>query len=223
MPKTKTVPGIWVGQLLHLAGLVILLGLVGIAWRSLGAPFPAAFWIAIAFPVVHQVYVWLTWRLELRDSAISHSIGFRVYVGLFFVLFAGRFVSLFMLAWLDRGSLGLPAPPRILITLLLVAVGFYAMHSVLRDFGMVRASGADHFEARYRRMPLVRKGIFRFTSHGMYVAVFLLFWAIAVGLNSATGLTVAAFSHAYIWVHFFATEKPDMEYLYGPDGTGMES
>lgn len=79
---------------------------------------------------------------------------------------------------------------------------------------MIRASGADHFDRKYREMPLVRKGIFRFTSNGMYLYAFLLFWAIAVGFNSAAGVVVAAFSHAYVWIHFFATEKPDMKYFY---------
>ena len=50
----------------------------------------------------------------------------------------------------------------------------------------------------------------------MYVYAFLLFWAIAVGFNSSAALAVAAFSHAYIWVHFYATEKPDMDYLFSP-------
>ena len=49
----------------------------------------------------------------------------------------------------------------------------------------------------------------------MYWYAFLLFWAIAVGFKSSAALTVAAFSHLYIWVHFHATEKPDMNYLYG--------
>jgi hypothetical protein len=40
-----------------------------------------------------------------------------------------------------------------------------------------------------------------------------VFW-IAVGFNSSAALAVAAFSHAYIWVHFYATEKPDMDFLY---------
>lgn len=88
------------------------------------------------------------------------------------------------------------------------------MYSVKRYFGMIRAAGADHFEPRYRDMPLVSQGIFRFTSNGMYVYAFLLFWTIAVGFNSTAALTVAAFSHAYIWVHFYATEKPDMDFLY---------
>ena len=48
----------------------------------------------------------------------------------------------------------------------------------------------------------------------MYVYAFLLFWAFAVGLNSTAAVTVEAFSHAYIWVHFRATVKPGMDFLY---------
>jgi hypothetical protein len=85
---------------------------------------------------------------------------------------------------------------------------------VKRYFGLARAAGLDHFDAQYRDMPLIKEGIFRFTSNGMYVYAFLLFWAIGVGFNSTAALTVAAFSHAYIWVHFYATEKPAMNFLY---------
>ena len=99
----------------------------------------------------------------------------------------------------------------------------YTFYSVAKYFGMLRASGADHFDPRYREMPLVKKGIFRFTSNGMYVYAFLLFWAIAVGFNSMAALVVAAFSHAYIWVHFLTTENPDMDYLYAGNGTNNET
>jgi hypothetical protein len=120
------------------------------------------------------------------------------------------------LAWLDRGSLGLPPAPQAALTTLLVIPGVYAMYSVQLYFGMQRAAGADHFDSRYREMPLVEKGIFRFTNNGMYLYAFFLFWAVAVGFNSAAALVVAAFSHLYIWVHFYATEKPDMEFIYDP-------
>ena len=93
--------------------------------------------------------------------------------------------------------------------------GLYAMYSVRRYFGMSRAAGGDHFDQSFRDMPMVKEGIFRFTNNGMYLYAFLLFWAIAVGFGSTAALVVAAFSHAYIWVHFYATEKPDMAYLYG--------
>ena len=185
-----------------------------LAWRSLGAPLPSLFWSAIAIPVIHQIYVWLAWRLELQYEAISKTIGLRGYVAIFFVLFAGRFISLLVLAWVDRGSLSLGTTTVIILTILLAVPGIYTMFSVKRYFGMTRAAGADHFDAQYRNMPLVKEGIFRFTSNGMYLYAFLLFWAIAIGFNSNAALIVAAFSHAYIWVHFFATEKPDMEFLY---------
>lgn len=207
-------PGIWVGQLLHFASLAFLLALTWMVWTYLMKPFPLAFWSAIAFPVIHQLFVWLAWRFELRSSAISNSIGFQSYVVLFFLLFGGRFISLLALAWLDQGSLQLPLIPRVLATIILLLIGIYAMYSVKRYFGMKRASGADHFDSRYRDMPLVKEGIFRFTSDGMYIYAFMLFWAIAIGFNSIAALTVAAFSHAYIWVHFYATEKPDIEFIY---------
>jgi len=158
--------------------------------------------------------VWLAWRLELRSSATSEVIGFRGYLVCFFLLFGGRFISLLALAWLDRGSLEFKLLPRVIVTTLLTLLGVYAMYSVKRYFGMARAAGADHFDPRYRDMPPVREGIFRFTSNGMYLYAFLLFWAIAVAFDSTAALTVAAFSHAYIWVHLYATEKPDMDFLY---------
>lgn len=213
--SSKTPPGLWAGQTFHIACTTLLLALTWGAWTYIGRPFPTAFWIAIAVPVVHQVFVWLVWRTELQSSAVSRTVGFQMYVAFFFLIFGGRFVSLVALAWLDNGSLGLPLPLRTTVTILLVAPGFYAMYSVKQYFGMARATGADHFDPRYRDMPLVKEGIFRFTSNGMYIYAFLLFWAIGTGFDSKAALLVAAFSHAYIWVHFYATEKPDMDYLYG--------
>jgi hypothetical protein len=214
MKNVTAPPGLRTGQALHAACVVLLLAVVWVIWAWLGRPFPTAFWIAISFPIVHQVFVWVAWRLELVSSATSKTIGFGGYIVGFFLLFGGRFVSLFALAWMDRGSLHLPILPWVVVVGILTALGVYAMYSVMRFFGMARAAGADHFDTRYRNMPFVKEGIFRFTSNGMYVYAFLLFWAIAVGFNSSAALTVAAFSHAYIWVHFYATEKPDMDYLY---------
>ena len=101
-----------------------------------------------------------------------------------------------------------------IITTFLALLGPYTMYSVKRYFGMARAAGADHFDPRYRDMPLVKEGIFRFTSNGMYLYGFLLFWAIVIVFNSIAALTVAAFSHTYIWVPFYATGKLDMDFLY---------
>jgi hypothetical protein len=214
MTNARAPLSIWTGQGLHAVGLVLLLAVVGTIWTYLGEPLPGIFWIAVSFPILHQVFVWIAWRFELLSSATSNTIGFNGYVASFFLLFGGRFLSLFALAWMDRGSLQLQVLPRIVVTTILAVLGIYAMYSVMRYFGMERAAGADHFDPRYRSMPLVRKGIFRFTDNGMYLYAFGLFWAIAVGFNSSAALTVAAFSQAYIWVHFYATEKPDMDFIY---------
>ena len=207
-------PSLWSGQGLNTFCLLALLAVTLAVWAYLGKPFPNHFWIAMSFPIVHQVFVWLSWRLELRSELTSKIIGFRGYLVFFFLLFIGRFVSLFALAWVDRGSLNLVFVQRISVTGIFTVLGIYAMYSVLRYFGLKRAAGADHFDPRYRDIPFVRQGIFRFTSNGMYIYAFLLFWAIAIGFNSSAALTVAAFSHAYIWVHFYSTEKPDMDFIY---------
>ena len=204
---------LWTGQRLHFLALAVLLGLAWVAWRWLGQPAPVLFWLAMAVPIAHQLFVWTVWRRRLLNSP-SGSIDFGLYLVLFFLLFGGRFVSIAALGWADRGSLGLSREVAIASMFLLSAPGLYAGYSVARYFGMKRAAGGDHFDVRYREMPLVKEGIFRYTNNGMYWFAFLLFWAIAVGFDSAAALVVAAFSHAYIWVHFHATEKPDMRYLY---------
>ena len=106
--------------------------------------------------------------------------------------------------------------PLTVVTRLLALLGLCAMYSVERYSGMMRAAGADHFDPRYRDIALVKQEIFRFTGSEMYVYAFLLFRAIATGFSSTAALIVAAFSHAYIRAHFYATEKPDMYFLYAP-------
>ena len=214
---SESPPDIWKGQLLHFVCLACLLVFVYATWRHQGEPFPVAFWIAIACPIVHQVFVWLAWRFELQSGVTTRIMGFRGYVICFFLLFGSRFVSLLVLSWLDRESLGLDTLPRTAITALLVVPGMYAAYSVKVYFGMARAAGADHFDSEFRTRPLVREGIFRFTDNAMYAVAFLLFWAVAVAFNSTAALTVAGFSHVYIWVHYYSTERPDMVFLYAPN------
>lgn len=191
-----------------------MLVLVGLVWYGIGQPWPLLFWSAIALPIAHQIFVWLSWRLELKHQRISQTIGFTAYLVIFFSLFAGRFVTVVLLGSTDQGSLGLPVNMATAGAITLSLPALYTLYSVRRYFGIVRAAGADHFDEKYRHMPLVREGIFRFTSNAMYVYAFFFFWAIAIGYNSLSALVVTAFSHAYIWVHYFATEKPDMDYLY---------
>ena len=213
--SADTPPGLWFGQWLHCLGLAILLVVVGAGWHYLGRPHPVWFWLAVSAPILHQIYVWLAWRLQLLTGLTERLLGFHCYLLVFFMLLASRYLTLLALAWFDRETLDIAMPMRLALTLPLLALGGYAGYSVRRYFGFVRAAGADHFVREYRHMPLVSQGIFRITANGMYVFAFLLFWAIAFGFASSAALLVAAFSHVYIWIHFFATEKPDMRYLYG--------
>jgi len=215
--KLRGPPGFWVGQQMHVVCVFVLLAVIYLVWDKFSRPVPAMFWLAVFVPVAHQVFVWFSWRGELLFSWVSRTIRFQGYLVIFFVLFAGRFVSLATLAWLDRGSLGLPSFYYMILTAVLVLPGLYAIYSVRRYFGLVRAAGADHFDQRYRDMPFVKQGIFKYTDDGMYQYAFLLFWAIALGFNSSAALAVAAFSHVYIWVHFYATELPDIQFLYNAD------
>ena len=49
----------------------------------------------------------------------------------------------------------------------------------------------------------------------MYVFGFAILWVPALLFQSVAALIVAAFSHAYIWVHYYCTERPDMRRIYG--------
>lgn len=61
----------------------------------------------------------------------------------------------------------------------------------------------------------MRDGIFRFSSNAMYTFGFLALWVPGLLLESAAALLAAGFQHAYIWVHFHFTERPDAEHIYG--------
>ena len=69
-------------------------------------------------------------------------------------------------------------------------------------------------------MPFERRGIFRFSSNAMYVFGFLLLWVPGLWWNSSAALVVALFNHVYIWVHYFATELPDIRRIYGGKAAG---
>ncbi len=212
-PKEKAIPGIWDNQIIHFIGLIFLIVIVWCLWAKIEKPNPIFFWSAIAVPVLHQIYVWLSWRIELNSSGVTKSIGFKAYLIFFFILFAGRAISIICIAYLDMNSLGFDPLPRFAIAGLLLLPALYLTYSVKKYFAFTRAAGGDHFYQKYRDLPIVQKGIFRFSSNSMYVFGFMMLWAIAIGFNSKAALIVAAFNHAYIWVHYFVTEKPDMEYL----------
>jgi hypothetical protein len=210
----------------HFLSLVILLTgvalltsdgvLTGQLW---GISTQAWFWFAIAVPVAHQFIVGVIWRGQLYHNWMKNAFGesgFFVYKVIFTILFVARPISIILLAISDRNTLPLnPILAYVLAGILLIPAA-YAMYSVIHYFGIDRAYGIDHFEPEvYREKPFVKQGMFKYTDNAMYKFVFLILWAVALAFLSKAALLVAAFSHLYIWVHFYFTELPDILHIYG--------
>lgn len=216
------------GQFLHALFLTVLLALsiwaTGIDGAVDGSLFGVStrVWFAALLldTVAHQLFVVAVWRLELHGKRLTRWFGgteraFGIYAVIFAVLFAGRFVLITLLAIANRGSLGLEPWVGYLLAAAIAVPAAYLFYSVRTYFGFRRAFGIDHFDEEARNWPLVREGIFRFTSNGMYVFGIGALWIPALALQSTAALIGAAFSHAYIWVHYFTVEKPDMRRIYG--------
>ena len=67
------------------------------------------FWLAVTVPVVHQVYVWLIWRLELYQSTFTERYGleraFKYYAAGFSILFVSRLFTIIILAYSNKDTL----------------------------------------------------------------------------------------------------------------------
>ena len=214
------------GQVLHLILLVALL--TGLYLTSFLPGFhdgsflglTTTVWaiLAVANAIVHQLYVWLCWRLELIDQRLTRRFGpgaFRNYQIGFTVLIVLRPILAFALGWSNQGTLPIDPLAGYVVSALLLLPSVYLVYSIKRYFSFERAYGIDHFDASYRDMPLVRKGIFTWTPNAMYVFGFLALWIPGFLFQSVAALALAAFSHLYIWVHYFCTEQPDMRRIYG--------
>jgi protein-S-isoprenylcysteine O-methyltransferase Ste14 len=154
----------------------------------------------------------------LHDGALSRWFGekaFVLYAVFFSVLIVARPLFAFSLGWANRGTLAIDPWLGYGLSLLLVAPVIFMMYSIVHYFSFRRAFGIDHFDPAYRTTPLIRQGIFKCSPNSMYVFGFLALWIPAFLFQSVAALVIAAFSHAYIWVHYYATEKPDMARIYG--------
>lgn len=214
-------------QWLHALLLVVMLGALWLISRGCGCFHRGDlwgigtwtwFWIAIEVPIAHQVFVWFCWRTELHRGLLSRVFGrfaFGIYAVIFTVFLVGRLLSITILAIASRDTLvANQLFLRVLFGVVAVLVAYLA-YSVARYFGVLRAYGADHFDESYRSKPLVRAGIFRFTSNGMYTFGLMALYLPALWYASRPALVAAVFGHLYIWVHYFTTELPDMRRIYG--------
>jgi len=213
-------------QFIHLVFLGILLYLLSLAIQmeafqeghALGISTRTWLYIALGNSIAHQLYVWFCWRIQLHTKFITKFFGkaaFSFYAAGFTVLIVLRPVLITILAISNRDTVQAnPLYMKVTALLLLIPAGCLG-YSIMRYFSFKRAFGIDHFDESYRSIPLVRQGIFRVTPNAMYVFGFALLWAPAVFFSSAAALVFALFSHLYIWVHYFCTEKPDMKRIYG--------
>ena len=209
----------------HVLGIVLL---IAAAWALLRvdtmragrfAGLSSADWVAlaVAVPVIHQLYVAVIWRLQLEFGNARNgerSVSFRAYTVGFFVLFVARMATTVALALSNAERMDLPALLRAPLAAALMILTAYVLYSVVAHFGVIRAAGADHFDHSYRSKPLVRKGIFRYTGNAMYTFGLLALWIPGILLASPAALVTGILQHAYIWVHYFCTELPDMRRIY---------
>ena len=202
-----------------LTGVVMLVRgnvLTGSLW---GVSTQVWLWIAIAVPVIHQIFVWLFWRLELHHSLITRWFGdqgFPIYKIGFTILFVARPISILLLGISNYDTLACPPALMYGAAVLSLIPGVYTMYSVAHYFGMDRAYGIDHFEPeKYREATFVKQGMFKYTDNAMYKFGFLILWSIALFTLSKAALLAVVFNHLYIWVHFYFTELPDIHRIYG--------
>ena len=202
-----------------LSGLAVATGLDGMREGSLFTINTSSwFWLAVGIAVIHQVYVWFCWRTQLHLAFLTRLLGkraFPIYAVGFSILGLLRVLAVFLLALSNRDTLPLDLTALRITAAVLLIPALYLFYSVKRYFTAKRAFGIDHFDEGYRSKPFVRRGIFRFTNNGMYIFGFLILWVFALWYASLAALIAALFNHLYIWVHYYATELPDIKRIYG--------
>lgn len=187
--------------------------------RILGLAAPQWARVSISLALLHQVLVAVVFRLQLHRGTMTRLFGandMRVWAALFLPLLIARPVTVILTGWADDVPITGWRGAEVMIGLALLGTAIWAMHSTLVHFTLPRALGGDHFREEIARMPMVDKGVFRYTANGMYGVAFLGLWGIALLFGSWNALVLALFQHAYIWVHMYCTEAPDMARIHGP-------
>ncbi|KAE9631137.1 methyltransferase [Parasedimentitalea maritima] len=185
-----------------------LLGYSSAGWATL----------SIGLAVIHQVIVAIVFRLQLHRNLFTRWFGNRdmtVWRLIFLPLLIARPLTVLLVAWTDTADITGVRLIELWAGTALLALAVWAMHSVLVHFTLPRALGGDHFRDTFASMPLVNKGVFKYTSNGMYGVAFLGLWGIALLFGSWNALILALFQQCYIWVHMYCTEAPDMRWIYG--------
>lgn len=213
------------GQVLHALATVIF---ASVGW-ALAAPFFGGrtwlgvtdtgwFWATVGLCVVHQLYVWLVFRGQLVWGIFTRWFGqydLTVHAVFFMPMLVVRPLVILAAGLADPTTLALPRWVEFTFGSALLVPALYTDWSMIRYFGLERALGGDHFRRKFREMPLVEEGAFRWSPNAMYTFSFLGLWSIAFLLGSHVALVAALFQHAFVWAHYLGTEQPDMELIYG--------
>ena len=211
----------------HLLAVIVLVAVMGViivnnpnatSGSLWGIDTAVWFWLAIAVPIVHQVYVWLVWRFELYRQTFTSHFGVRkafyLYSIGFSLLFVGRLIAIIFVAVSNQGSLPISPIFAYGVAAIILPIVIYRGYSVKVYFTAERAYGIDHFDRSYD-VPFVKKGIFKYTNNGMYIYGLMVLYLPGLLLLSTAALLAALFGHIYIWVHYYCTERPDMAFIYG--------
>jgi protein-S-isoprenylcysteine O-methyltransferase Ste14 len=187
-----------------------LLGLTVIGWAKL----------SIALALIHQFIVAFVFRLQLHKNLMTRLFGehdMQIWRVIFLPLLAARPITLILIGWADATPITDMRIGELVLGAALLAPAIWGMHSTLVHFTLPRALGGDHFRDEFLAMPMVTKGVFKYTDNGMYGVVFLGLWGIALLFGSWNALIIALFQQSYIWVHMYCTEAPDLRRMFPPN------
>jgi len=214
------------GQLIHLVsyGALLTICLITVDWKALsqqslwGIQGRLIFILSLAMAPLHHFYVWYVWRSELcyhRISPLFKGKGFRVYGVGFAVIALVRVLSVLLVGVADDSSIKMHWVLTWIDGPLMAALALYAVYSTHRYFGYERAIGGDHFFDKYKEMPFVRKGIFRYSSNSMYMFGLMLILLPGIWCSSEAALILGVYHYIAGWIHYFCTERPDINVIYG--------
>ena len=208
-------------QIWHIGGLILLfyIGCQIVDFENnsnvfLGISVKNWFLFSMMTPLIHQSYVWLCWRSELCWKIISRTIGFKVYVIIFFILAILRLSSI-GLCFADYGSWFTPGWMAWIVAILIFVPFVYTIYSIKKYFGFLRATGKDHFDPSYKNIPFEKRGIFKWSSNAMYTFAVAVFFGFAISAGSKAMFVFAAYTYIGTWLHYFCTEKEDFKIIYG--------
>ena len=175
-------------------------------------------WFSWIFAGIFQFWVAFFWRLELYGSRISACLGpagFPIYRAGYVVFGLLRLLPIIPIALTSRDTATVPAWFSLPFLAVTIPLSLWGLYCATFYFGITRASGADHFDTAYRSAALEKRGIYKYIPNVMYTVVLLAIYHPGLVCQSAPGLVAAAAHHAFVWVHYFCTEKPDMREIYG--------